>query len=71
MHKSCKRPEMKLYEGLDYQKMCCQEFLIMECFNISLFTQVSNSVLYIDSLCFPAVIKHYRKVETSHKYTDI
>lgn len=35
-----------------YQKMCCWEFLIMECFNISLFVHVSNSVLYIDWLCF-------------------
>lgn len=26
--------EIKLDEGIDYQKMCCQEFLIMECFYI-------------------------------------
>lgn len=27
-------PQIKLHEGLYYQKMCCQEYLIMECFNI-------------------------------------
>ena len=44
--------------------------LLWNVFVFFVYPVVSNSVLYIDSY-FPAVVKHYRKVETSHKYTDI
>lgn len=69
LRQSCKFLERNLMQALITIKCAVENFLLWNVY-ISWFNQVSNSV-YIDSLSFPAVIKHYRKVETSHRYRDI